>query len=195
MTKAETRRRHASSGGGTRLNVLVFVFLITAVWIGARVYAVCSTNRGTKLCDEGKFAAAITEYEKALKVYPGFEPAAERLRETYMEEGDRLALLNKNPEAEKVYQQAIALGVEELDVFWKLATVCWRQGDNDGVRAALEEHRKRHPKDHRTANFERAMTRGQSDLHLEVRRKGGWQPKAAPRRRARKPRRPRPKKP
>ena len=64
-----------------KLAAIILVLVLVALYVPARFLAVKFTNRGENLFDEGRFADAMVQFKRALRVFPGFRPARRQLAE------------------------------------------------------------------------------------------------------------------
>lgn len=160
MSGAGTEKKRPSLGKKIKLAVLILVILFAALYVPAKFLAVKHTNRGTQLYNEGKFDEAIAQYELAMKIFPGFKPARERMGITYRDGAENAFAANNYDEAKKLYKKALKLGAEAPDVHYKLATICLGQGNNAEGLAELDKHLKNKPNDGRTAGLRRILQRG-----------------------------------
>jgi len=157
MSEAETEKKRFRPWKKIRVVVLVVALLCAAVYVPAKLLAVKYTNRGTKLCNEGKFDEAMAQYERAMKFYPRFKPARIELAGLCNEKADGAFARNDFAEAERLYRRVIGLDVEVSDVHYKLAMVCQSQGKKAEGLVEIKEHLKQMPNDVRALRLQRIL--------------------------------------
>jgi len=157
MDDAKMLKQPSSLDKKIKLAVAIVVLVLATAYASVRFLALMYTNWGTELYSQGKLDEAMVQYERALKVSPGFKPARTYLRDVCIEKADSITLANEHVEAERLYKRAIDLDADANDVHWKLATTYWRQGKKAEALASLEEHLKRKPNDELALSLQRIL--------------------------------------
>jgi tetratricopeptide (TPR) repeat protein len=152
------KKRSSGLGKKIKLVVEIVVLVFAVVYLPMRLLALKFTNQATRRYNEGRLNEAMAGYERALKVYPGFEPARSNLCDLYMEQADKMVLRNEYAEAERLYERAISLDADANDVHRRLATVYWRQGKRTPALTEINEHLKRRPDDQQALDLQRILT-------------------------------------
>lgn len=171
MSEAETENKRWSLAKKIKLAVLILVIVFAAAYVPAKFLAVKYTNRGTEFFNEGKLDEAMGQYELAMKIFPGFKPAREQLGRTCSEKAENAFNRNDYAEAKRLYERVMKLRFEVPEIHYKLATICWGQGENaEGLAeiekhfaeglVEIEKHLKENPNDSKALNLRSILQRG-----------------------------------
>jgi tetratricopeptide (TPR) repeat protein len=159
LRKGTMEKQSSGLGKKIKLVVEIGVLVVAAVYLPMRLLALKYTNDATRCYNAGRVEEAMTGYEQALKVYPGFPPARRNLCEACLEQADKRAFQTEYTEAERLYEKAMSLDADANDVHRKLATVYWHQGKRIAALAEIDEHLKRKPTDRQALDLQRALTK------------------------------------
>lgn len=160
MSQTGANKKGLTSWKIATIAVSILVLWLVADHMRSKFLAVRYTDEGTELADQGNLVEAMKKYEKALKVHPGFDQARKHLGEVCYEQARTVARSNNYEEAIKLLRRSTRLGYEAKDVYWRLAACCWSISRNEEALAALDQHGKRHPEDHRTENLRKIVLSG-----------------------------------
>lgn len=160
MSQTDAEKKGLSTWKIATIAVSILVLWLVADHVRSKFLAARYTDEGTTLSDQGDLDGAMKKYEQALKAYAGFKPARKNLGEVCYEKARIVARSNEYEESIKLFRRSIRLGYEAKDVYWRLAACCWSICRNEEALAALDEHGKRHPEDHRTENLRRIVLSG-----------------------------------
>ncbi len=150
------------SGAGVWIRLLVL--LAIAGVVGRFVYVkhvpALYTNRGVTLADEGKPAAAMAEFEKALQINPNFQRARDELGRLCVEQAEVESRALNFPKVVSLCKRAISLGYHKNDVHFQLGWAYWRLGKKQSAIEQFKEQERYRPDDHRPENMIRVIQKG-----------------------------------